>query len=405
MDNNIIYFLQNLFRDSLALPFNYFIPPFSDISAIDHQLRKSLQHSDDLYDSLVRRLHTFEYGYFYVICDKFFLNYILISPYPDKKDFISLGPYLQSGVDDTLFNRIASVNHLDFSSLEAIKGYMHQFPIFMDNLRLISSLIDVLKFIHAPAENFEIREINLFEDDAEDIPYLPVDNYQVYANTVEKRYEIEEELLVGIAEGNIAKALAASAHFMTLPIEKRLFDELRNEKSLLYCLDTLLRKGAQRSDVHPLFLHELSGRHIKTIDNANSLSDIHQIHEKMVRDYCYLVKNKARIQYSPLIRNVLNYIEFNISSPLTLSSLAEFWHVSPSYLSKLFKNELNMNITDYIISQRIHTSLKLLSTTSMQVQEIAAFVGIMDLNYFTKIFKKTVGCTPSQYRKNLHATS
>jgi YesN/AraC family two-component response regulator len=61
-----------------------------------------------------------------------------------------------------------------------------------------------------------------------------------------------------------------------------------------------------------------------------------------------------------------------------------------------------MPIHKYINSLRIQAAIKLLNTSFISIQDIAAHVGIDDCNYFTKVFKKEVGLTPSEYRKNLY---
>lgn len=65
---------------------------------------------------------------------------------------------------------------------------------------------------------------------------------------------------------------------------------------------------------------------------------------------------------------------------------------------------MGATLTDYINKQRIDAALKLLNTGDMQVQDIAYYVGISDVNYFTKLFKKQVGYTPSGYRKKIQKT-
>ena len=96
-----------------------------------------------------------------------------------------------------------------------------------------------------------------------------------------------------------------------------------------------------------------------------------------------------------------NYIELNLSRQLNLKILAEYSHVTPPYLSKTFKKEVGTTVTDYITSTRIHSSLRLLTTTNLSIQEVAFYVGMEDYNYYTKIFKKMMGCPPSEYRRNL----
>ena len=82
-------------------------------------------------------------------------------------------------------------------------------------------------------------------------------------------------------------------------------------------------------------------------------------------------------------------------------SIAQAVNFSPSYVSRRFKEEVGVSLMTYISEQRIQTAKRLLSTTEMSVREVASYVGIPDWNYFTKLFKKSAGCTPSEYHKGV----
>ena len=91
----------------------------------------------------------------------------------------------------------------------------------------------------------------------------------------------------------------------------------------------------------------------------------------------------------------------NISSPITLKDVAQNQNVNASYLSAQFKREVGETLTDYIRQQRIRSAIALLNTTAMSIQDIAFQVGVEDISYFSKQFKKQVGMSPMQYRKML----
>ena len=76
-------------------------------------------------------------------------------------------------------------------------------------------------------------------------------------------------------------------------------------------------------------------------------------------------------------------------------------NISPSYLSALFKQEVGKTLTEYVNSKRIERAMQLLETTRLQVQTIAQNCGILDVHYFSKIFKKTTGMTPKEYRASV----
>ncbi|MDN5276704.1 MAG: two-component system, response regulator YesN [Clostridiales bacterium] len=76
-------------------------------------------------------------------------------------------------------------------------------------------------------------------------------------------------------------------------------------------------------------------------------------------------------------------------------------YISPYYLSHLFKEELNITFLEYLTMVRMEEAKKLLKDTSLSIVAIASQVGYEDASYFSKVFKKYVGISPAQYRKNL----
>jgi YesN/AraC family two-component response regulator len=117
-------------------------------------------------------------------------------------------------------------------------------------------------------------------------------------------------------------------------------------------------------------------------------------------DYCSYVHRYSLKQYSPLIQKVINYVNLHLDLPLSLKRLSEMYFISPSYLSALFRQETGTTLTDYINTQRVHRAAQQLVSTNDSVSAIASGVGMLDVNYFSKIFKKALGVTPTQYRRN-----
>lgn len=87
-----------------------------------------------------------------------------------------------------------------------------------------------------------------------------------------------------------------------------------------------------------------------------------------------------------------------IQEELTLEALADKVHLSPSYISKLFKRETGENLSVYIQNVRIRQAKLLLSTTDLKTYEVAERVGIPDPVYFSRTFKKITGMKPKDFR-------
>lgn len=95
---------------------------------------------------------------------------------------------------------------------------------------------------------------------------------------------------------------------------------------------------------------------------------------------------------------LIRYVNANYREGISLSSAAEALHISPNYISQLFKKETGVNFVHYINQKRLEDAKKLLNATQKPVTEIAVEVGFNDYFYFMKTFKKIVGVTPGQYR-------
>ena len=92
------------------------------------------------------------------------------------------------------------------------------------------------------------------------------------------------------------------------------------------------------------------------------------------------------------------YIDENYEKELTLDSVARKIAISPYYLSKLFKDEIGENFIEYLTRLRINQAKKLLEENRFSIKEICMLVGYSDPNYFSRIFKKIEGVTPTEYR-------
>ncbi len=110
--------------------------------------------------------------------------------------------------------------------------------------------------------------------------------------------------------------------------------------------------------------------------------------------------NKRKVNL--LIVQIQEYIENNIhSTNLTLSTIAKQFFVSPSYLCRLFKQETNQTVVEYITRERMECAAKLLKETDLKVYQIVEKVGINDPNYFGTIFKKFTGLSVNEFRKKV----
>lgn len=100
------------------------------------------------------------------------------------------------------------------------------------------------------------------------------------------------------------------------------------------------------------------------------------------------------------ITSITRYLQEHLSEEVSLSVLSDEFHLNSQYISQLFKNEIGVNFLTYLTNIRMEKAKKLLLSTSLSVAEIAEQSGYGDYRVFTKVFKKSEGITPSQYRRD-----
>ena len=100
------------------------------------------------------------------------------------------------------------------------------------------------------------------------------------------------------------------------------------------------------------------------------------------------------------IVGIVRYMQEHLAEEISLNVLAETFHLSAQYISQLFKNEIGVNFLAYLTTIRMECAKKLLVSTQLSIAEISERCGYADYRVFTKVFKKTEGSTPSQYRRD-----
>ena len=110
----------------------------------------------------------------------------------------------------------------------------------------------------------------------------------------------------------------------------------------------------------------------------------------------HIEKASTTNEYATLAKN---YCDRNIYEKITIDDVARHVGLSVSQLTRLFKQEYQSTVYAYILNNKINTAKVLLNSTSLTVYEIAHLLGFTDEHYFTNIFKRKTGHTPTKWRK------
>lgn len=118
----------------------------------------------------------------------------------------------------------------------------------------------------------------------------------------------------------------------------------------------------------------------------------------------YLVKSvmsyvKLEKESDSVIAKIKNYLDLNYAKDISRSDLAEIVYLNPDYISRLFKKEMGISISAYLMKKRMDKAKELLLNTSMPVNVISMHAGYNNYSYFTRMFKEYTGYSPNEYRK------
>ena len=142
----------------------------------------------------------------------------------------------------------------------------------------------------------------------------------------------------------------------------------------------------------------LNYRYLNEMDRLRSSEDLVFWLTRVMERFTDLVFNLVDIKHKDIIYKAIDYMKCNYQSKITLEDTALNVGLSPSYFSKVFKEEMGCTFSSYLNELRIDKSKALLLSGSASIMEICAQVGFEDQSYFTKVFKKRTGVTPAKFR-------
>ena len=162
----------------------------------------------------------------------------------------------------------------------------------------------------------------------------------------------------------------------------------------------LARKAAENGGASVVEINEITQRAVQRMQGEATMQRKVQIARAMYVELAEAVdRARSRLgSYTPPIRKAADTLRHNYSQNLSLEQLAAHVGMSPSHLSRTFSKEVGMSISQYVAALRCEEAASMLKSGDASIQEIAAYVGYLDNNYFVKVFKKQYGMTPSEYR-------
>ena len=172
-------------------------------------------------------------------------------------------------------------------------------------------------------------------------------------------------------------------------------DQLRQVKNIFIVTTTLVSRAAIKGGLDTTIALSLSDSYIQKCEVSNDISFINELNYQMVLNYCEKVE-QLKIGKSPsaLTNKVSNYIQNNLSESIKTEDIAKALFIGRSRLSINFKKETGINISDYVLIQKINEAKRLLRYSNKNLTEISIYLGFKNPSHFTKVFKKYTETTP-----------
>ena len=136
------------------------------------------------------------------------------------------------------------------------------------------------------------------------------------------------------------------------------------------------------------------------IKTGNPQSDYNRIGDFFIRFEDYYIFISTTTLKKKLIQQAISLIHQRSNEELTLEKVAKECGFSKYYFSRIFKKYTGKTFKSYLIDLRINKAKDLLLNSELAISQICYEAGFNDLSYFNRVFKKKVGCSPSEFREN-----
>lgn len=135
------------------------------------------------------------------------------------------------------------------------------------------------------------------------------------------------------------------------------------------------------------------------LDCAVNTQEIHKALYEWAAEQIDLCLQGKKMQDTKPIRTAKQYIAEHYMEQLSLDDIAQVVHFNSAYFCTVFKREVGLNFSDYLINCRLYAAKEFLRDTNLSMAQISEKIGYTDTKYFSKLFNKIVGIKPSEYRK------
>lgn len=210
---------------------------------------------------------------------------------------------------------------------------------------------------------------------------------------------VEQQLIYYVKTGNLPKSQMLlgeiyEANFKVHPVSVAL------AKCLLFNLASTMLKTLDEVSTISRRNFEAHVKDVECLLNCDTIQEMMMHMNRVLMQICEWIQTEKKNHHAYLINDIREYIEMHFRDVnLNISMIGESFSLTPSYVSKIFKEHTGETLLDLINQTRLTAAKALLSEQKLTVNEIAGRVGYADVSTFLRIFKRFEGMTPGKYQK------
>ena len=213
-------------------------------------------------------------------------------------------------------------------------------------------------------------------------------------------YRQEQEELEMIERGDLEGLMQAERRRRRGKLGKLAGERLRSEKDLAICALTLYCRAAIRGGMLPEEAFSISDGYIQEIEETPTAAAVASLVREAKFQYAeQIARVRRESSRSLLVEGCKNYICQNMHRKIEVNEIAGYLHVTPGYLSKVFRKVTGMTVMQYMMREKTEHCSNLLKFSKYSYEEIAYYFGFCSQSHFGHVFKQWTGMTPRQYRE------
>lgn len=214
-------------------------------------------------------------------------------------------------------------------------------------------------------------------------------------------FATEEQLLQIIREGNPDYQSVMDPIIDAAPRSlPQMADALREAKNNVIAFTVLASRAAMQGGVVPGTAAELQRYYLHATETCRSYADLVELNNAMIEDFVHRVQGaKSRKGMSRTVRECCEYLQLHLTKPFDLQQMARSVGYTEYYLTKKFRRETGLKVTEYLKKARLEHARHLLEVSHESIQDISDRLQFSSRNHFSKAFSQQYGISPSAYRE------